>query len=114
MKKLVWDEDVTEVDLGDGDFVSVASSISVKGAASLGIATTQAEISVSLLRHVIRSWRGPSFEHNGEPVPCTEENIDRLEVSVATIISNHVVEMMSANRLDDEAKNVSTASSSST
>lgn len=112
MKKLVWDEDVEEVDLGDGDFVSISSALSVKDMARVGAAENRMEISLSLLRHLVRSWRGPSFEHEGTPVPCTHENIDRLEISVATELANKLASRITGERMDDDEKKESTESSS--
>lgn len=112
MKKLVWEQDVEEIDLGDGDFVSIASSLSVKEMAAIGAAENQMEISLALLRRAIRSWRGPSFEIDGRPVPCVPDNIDRLEISAATELANKLAAKLTGGRMDDEAKKESIEKSS--
>jgi len=113
MKKLIWDDDVEEIDLGDGDFITISSALSVKDLASINAAENQMEVSLSLLRRLVRSWRGPSFERNNTPVACTPENIDRLQIGVATEIANKLVAKISETGIDDEAKKESTESSSS-
>lgn len=32
-----------------------------------------------LLKHNLARWAGPAFEADGRPVPCTAENIERLD-----------------------------------
>jgi hypothetical protein len=113
MKKLIWDDDIEEVDLGDGDFISVANSISVKDVAMLSAAENQIEMSIAMLRQLVKSWRGPSFERNGEVIPCTPENIERLEISTANELAGRLASKMTQDKLDDETKKESIASSPS-
>ena len=113
MRKLIWDDDVEEVDLGDGDFISVSSALTVKDMASLGAAENQMEIARSLLLRLVKSWRGPSFERNGQPVPCTPENIDHLDMATANILSGKLISRVSGGGLDADERKESTESSSS-
>lgn len=109
MKKLVWEDDVEDIDVGDGDVISIAASISVNDLSDLDDETR----GKTLLQRLVRGWRGPGFERNGEPVPVTLENIKRLEVSVANLVSERIMAKLQATRLDDGERKDSEESSSS-
>lgn len=114
MKKLVWDDDVEEIDLGDGDFVSIAKAVNVKTMLTIGAAESQAEGSMALLRHLIKSWRGPSFVFpDGEAVPCSPEFIDKMDIRVANDLSAKLLSIVTGLGMDDESKNDSTENSQS-
>ena len=112
MKRLIWDDDVEEIDLGDGDYVTLGSSLTVKDMTAISSAENQAEASMVLLKRAIKSWRGPSFERNGELVPVSPENIDRLEMSTATTLANRLAERVTQDKMDDGEKKGSMPSSS--
>lgn len=111
MSKLVWDDEVEEIDLGDGDFVTIAKGVSVKDVLSVASETTAMSQSMAMLNRFIRSWRGPSFERDGAPVPVEAANIERLETGIATILVLRMRDKM-ASRMDDEERKVSTSDSS--
>lgn len=111
MKKLIWDDDVEEVDLGDGDFITLGSALTVNDMAVLGASENQIEVGFSLLRRLIKSWRGPSFIRDGAPVPVTDENIGRLDMATATELSNRLVSRVTADRMSDDTKGASTEKS---
>lgn len=104
MKKLIWDDDVEEVDLGDGDFISIGASLSIRDMAAVGAGENQVEISLALLQRLIRSWRGPSFERNGEPVSVTAENVGRLDMATASMLSERLASRVTRDRMDEETK----------
>lgn len=115
MKKLVWDDDFEEVDLGDGDYITIASAVKVGTLANIRGATTQNEVGMALLKALVKSWRGPSFTMpDGTPVPCSDENIERLELSVANEVSSRLMTLITGTRLDEESKKESTETSLST
>lgn len=114
MGRLVWDDDTEEIDLGDGDAVTVPVALSVKQLAEVTTGTGGGgiEILMAMLRHLIKSWRGPSFVRNGEPVPCTPENIDRLDAATAQLIGERLNAKFE-RRSADERKGSSATSSTS-
>lgn len=112
-KKLIWDDDVEEVDLGDGDYVTISSALTIKDMASIGVAESQMGVARSLLLRLVKSWRGPSFERDGQPVPCTGENIERLDMATANLLSGKLVSRVTSSGMDDVEKKESTESSSS-
>lgn len=111
MKRFVWETDVEEIDLGDGDFITIATAFSIKDMAGIGAAENQMDVSISLLRRLVKSWRGPNFERDGQPIPCTPENIEHLEVGVATEISNRIAARVTEDRMDDGERKESIESS---
>lgn len=109
MKRLVFEDDLEDIDLGDGDVISIASGVSVGDLSDLDDETR----GKTLLQRLVRSWRGPGFERNGEPVPVTLENIKKLELSVANMVSERIMAKIQATRLDDGERKGSEENSSS-
>lgn len=107
--KLVWEEEVVEIDLGDGDYVMARPRMAVKDVAAVSAGQTQAQVSRAMLIAMIISWRGPSFVRNGEEVPVNEANIDRLDMEVATELVAKITEA-GDKEMDDEEKKDSTES----
>ena len=89
MKRLVWDDDIEEIDLGDDDFVNIGRALTIKDITAIGAGENQMETSLRLLQHLIRSWRGPSFVlPNGEVAPVTPDNIGRLDMAIASGVAS--------------------------
>ena len=102
--RLVWDDDVEEIDLSDGDFITVGKSLTIKDMASVGAGESQIQTSLALLQKLIRAWRGPSFERDGAPVEVNEENIGRLDMNTANVLSEKITSSILGDRMDDEEK----------
>lgn len=114
MKRLIWEDETEDIDLGDGDFITVTAGATVGDIAKIGMSETRGEFSLALLRILIKGWHGPSFEKNGEPVPCTPENIARLSAGIAQELTEKLSQRIVNERMSEETKKPSTETSLNT
>ena len=111
-KKLIWEDELEEVDLGDEDYVTIAKTLTIKDMAAVGVRENQIDMSLALLRQCIKSWRGPSFERDGEVAEITEDTIGRLDMGTANILAAKITSSIVGDRMDDEERKESTEISS--
>jgi hypothetical protein len=107
-------EELHRIDLGDGEWVDVKRRLSYGDLAAMDAAAGpgvmgQGNIAtgVALLGGVVRAW---SFQEDGEPVPVTPENLDRLSPQTAGIILTEV-NRLNPVRTEEERAPLSIASS---
>ena len=81
-------ENVTRVDLGEGDWAEIPAVITSAQAREFGKAASNEEA----LMLTVRAWslKGP----DGQPVPVTREWVDRLDVRAATAIIRAVADLV--------------------
>lgn len=117
MKKLIWADTTEDIDLGDGDFVTIPSNVTVRDMAAVGATggDSRMEVTLALLQTLIRDWHGPSFtDEDGNPIPCTPENIGKLHFSAASEIAGKLTSKLIGEQITDDVKKESTESSSNT
>ena len=103
MRHIIFDDDLARITLSDGEWVDVLSlmpksvrdeamqaSGKTKGRLERGEETPSLEVEVDatamtrVIRHkMIKAW---SFQRNGEAIPVTKENIDRMDERTADFI----------------------------
>jgi len=126
MSHIIFDDDLARVTLPDGEWVDVLSlmpksirdeamqaSGKTKGRLERGEETPflEVEMDATAMTRVIRykmikAW---SFQRNGEPIPVTKENIDRMDEQTADFIVQEI-DRLNSGRAKKEKKGSSSGS----
>ena len=107
MGHIIFDDDLARITLPDGEWVDVLALMpkSIRDEATLAAGKTRGkvegnaelpsieiEIDATAMTRVIRqkmikAW---SFTRNGEPIPVTKENIDRMDEQTADFVVQEI------------------------
>ena len=126
MSHIIFDDDLARITLPDGEWVDVLSlmpksvrddamqaSGRTKGRLERGEETPSLEVEIDttamtrVIRYkMIKAW---SFLRNGEPIPVTRENIDRMDEQTADFIVEEI-DKLNRGRTKKEKKGSSSGS----
>lgn len=80
-------EELKKISLSDDEYVEVLSEMSVDELEKIQAAEEKTDIqkSIVLLAAVVKNWN--FLDKDGKPVPCTEENVRKLNIdTIASIL----------------------------
>ena len=86
-------KELQTIDLGDGEWVKIPTTLSYKQVISLTSTSDTGEISKRMLTECIKEWNLKDQEWNIPEV--NEENILQLDVPTITILSNAISRLVS-------------------
>jgi len=96
--KFVSDK-LRQIDLGDGSFAKIPEELSFKDVQDIDMMNKNGSSQSEIIKIVVREWN--LSEDGGQILPITEENIGRLNLQTAKILSDAIAKMLAT---DDSKK----------
>lgn len=78
--------ETVDIDLGDGDIITVKKSLSFKQLADIQSVVDEknpASLALPMMKAAIVGW---NLKNGEEDVPCTPENVDNLDVATCSLL----------------------------
>ncbi len=91
--RFVNEQDLLQIDLGDGDWVKVPSRLSFAMVSDLAdVEGKDSTKTLAFITRVIREWNLKDAE--GKGVPLTEENIKKLDLDTVKMIGEAIAPLV--------------------